>query len=276
MASAERIFQLLDTKSDIVQRDSPAQPGKLNGTLHFNNIEFGYHQDRPILQNIQLKLPAGQTTALVGTTGSGKTTLVNLLLRFYDPQKGNITIDSVDINRFSLHELRSHVGVILQDVLILQDSLLANIILDTQSSRKTVTDVLNRTGMTRFVDKLPKGLDTVIGEGGHELSTGEKQLLAFARVICRNPTILILDEATAAIDTESENILEEALTDSFKGRTSLIIAHRLSTIRRADLIVVMSKGRIVEQGSHDELLEHNGHYKKLVEIDLRDDKPPQD
>ncbi len=237
---------------------------KTAGRLEFDKIRFGYQPDNPILHDVSLTLYPGQTVALVGTTGSGKTTLVNLLLRFYDPQQGSIRIDNTDIATMDLQELRTIVGVILQDVFILQDTLFANIVMDTGciKSRK-FKQILDQTGMNRFVDKLPQGLDTLIGEGGTELSTGEKQLLSFARVLCRNPAILVLDEATAAIDTESENILEQAIADSFKGRTSLVIAHRLSTIRRADHIVVMAHGKIVEQGSHEELLKHNGHYALL-------------
>lgn len=271
MASAERIFQLLDAESRI---DEPTQPVKiksLKGELQFNNVSFSYDKNNPLIDNLSLTLPAGQTIALVGTTGSGKSTLVNLLLRFYDPQKGTITIDDTDIADLELKELRTMVGVIHQDVFILQDTLFANIILDTGCSQKTVEEILQKTGMNRFVSKLPQGLDTLIGEGGQELSTGEKQLLAFARVLCRDPDILILDEATAAIDTESENILEEAISGSFRGRTSLIIAHRLSTIRRAHKIMVMNHGAIVEQGSHDELLKKNGHYGRLVAMDLKND-----
>jgi ATP-binding cassette subfamily B protein len=274
MASAERIFQLLDTKSDIQQLPQPVKLQKTSGRLDFKNIRFGYTPDSPILHNVSLTLYPGQTVALVGTTGSGKSTLVNLLLRFYDPLEGSITIDNKDISTFELRQLRTIVGVILQDVFILQDTLLANIVMDTGSSREKIQAILDQTGMNRFVDKLPSGLDTVIGEGGLELSTGEKQLLSFARVLCRDPAILVLDEATAAIDTESENILEQAIADSFKGRTSLVIAHRLSTIRRADHIVVMAHGKIVEQGDHDELLELNGHYALLVAMDLQNDQIP--
>ncbi len=271
MASAERIFQLLDTKSDINQRSQPERLQKITGRLEFNNIGFGYQPEDPILHNVSLSLYPGQTVALVGTTGSGKTTLVNLLLRFYDPQEGTILIDNADIATLDLKELRTIVGVILQDVFILQDTLFANIVMDTGCSKEKIQAILDQTGMNRFVDKLPLGLDTLIGEGGMELSTGEKQLLSFARVLCRNPAILVLDEATAAIDTESENILEQAIADSFKGRTSLVIAHRLSTIRRADHIVVMAHGKIVEQGSHEELLSHDGHYALLVAMDLQNE-----
>ncbi len=269
MASAERIFQLLDTESRIEESIEPIKMKNLKGELQFNNISFRYEKNNPLLENLSLTLPAGQTIALVGTTGSGKSTLVNLLLRFYDPQKGTITIDGTDIADLELKELRTTVGVIHQDVFILQDTLFANIILDTGCSQQTVTEILQQTGMNRFVDRLPLGLDTLIGEGGQELSTGEKQLLAFARVLCRDPDILILDEATAAIDTESENILEKAISGSFRGRTSLIIAHRLSTIRRAQKIMVMNLGAIIEQGSHDELLKKNGHYARLVAMDLK-------
>lgn len=268
MASAERIFQLLDRESSTVTKKTKNRLVTIKGELKFKNIVFGYTAENQVLNNVSITLRPGQTVALVGTTGSGKTTLVNLLLRFYDPQKGSITIDNIDIATLDLLELRTQVGVILQDVFILQDTLLANIIMDTKVTRKDVEKILSQTGMNRFVQKLPTGLDTVIGEGGMELSTGEKQLLSFARVLCRQPAILVLDEATAAIDTESENILEQAIADSFIGRTSLVIAHRLSTIRRADHIIVMKHGEVIEQGTHDQLLKQNGHYAVLVAMDL--------
>lgn len=269
MASAERIFQLFDTKSTIASPQHPAEKNEVRGELHFKDVCFFYEEENLVLDSINLRIKEGQTVALVGTTGSGKSTLVNLLLRFYEPQQGQITIDGRGISEYALNDLRQMVGVVLQDIFILQDSLFANIVMDTGCSRSQVKEILQQTGVERFVNKLPYGLDTMIGEGGQQLSTGEKQLLAFTRVLCRNPAILVLDEATAAIDTESENILELAIADSFASRTSLVIAHRLSTIRRANSIIVMEKGKIVEHGSHEELLHLDGHYAHLVAMDLK-------
>lgn len=267
MASAERIFQLLDTDSIILDRSRSTLPSPCKGKLEFQEIRFGYTSHEPVIHDLTLTFKPGQTVALVGTTGSGKTTLVNLLLRFYEPQKGKILIDDIDIREISLNELRQTVGVILQDVFILQDTFFNNIVLDTGRSHAEVQKILEYTGMSAFTEKLPAGLETPIGEGGFELSTGQKQLLSFARVLCRDPAILVLDEATAAIDTETENILEQAISTSFEGRTSLVIAHRLSTIRRADHIIVMRNGRIIEQGCHDELMAGGGHYAKLISMD---------
>ena len=269
LASAERIFALLDTKPTIVAPHTPISLAAVSGSIRFEGVRFGYEADSPVIRDLSLFVEAGKTVAIVGSTGSGKTTLINLLLRFYDPDKGRILLDDIAINEVSLDELRQVIGVILQDVFILQDTLLANIVMDTGKSRDQVLQVLDQTGMNRFLELLPDGLDTLIGEGGHELSTGEKQLLSFARVLCRDPKILVLDEATAYIDSVSEDILEQAISDSFAQKTSIIIAHRLSTIRRADHIIVMDQGQIIEQGSHQELLSASGQYKKMIMLDLQ-------
>lgn len=268
LASAERIFATLDTQPSITDPLRPVVPGVITGALHFDRVSFRYEPQQPVLIDCDLTIKPGETVAVVGSTGSGKTTLINLLLRFYEPQQGSIRIDGIPIGDLRLHDLRRMVGVILQDVFILRDTVLANIALDTGCSRDEVEAVLSRTAMTRFVEKLPDGLDTMLGEGGRQLSTGEKQLLSFARVLCRNPSILVLDEATASIDPETEGILEQTVAAGFTGRTSIIIAHRLSTVRRADRIIVMDRGRIVEQGGHEELLKRDSHYARLVALDL--------
>lgn len=267
LASAERIFALLERENSIAEPVNPAAIEKVRGDVEFRHLHFSYKQDEEALSDVSLTIPEGATVALVGTTGSGKSTLINLLVRFYEPQQGEILLGDININRFATRALRRYIGVVLQEVYILQDTLLANIVMDTTVSRKEVEQILEQTAMNRFVNRLPKGLDTIIGEGGHELSTGEKQLLSFARILCRNPQVLILDEATASIDTESEDILEQTIEKAFEGRTSIIIAHRLSTIRRADFIAVMQHGRVIEFGQHQELLEKDGEYTRLVAMD---------
>jgi ATP-binding cassette subfamily B multidrug efflux pump len=270
MASAERIFQLLDTGSSINAPSNPLLPDLINGEILFDQVCFGYREkEEKVLHDINLRINVGETVALVGSTGAGKSTLISLLVRFYDPTGGRILIDGHDLREFAPESLREKIGIVLQDVLIEPDTVLANIALGTGQDRHAVQKILEQTGMDSFVARLPHGLDTRIGEGGLDLSAGEKQLLAFARVLCRNPTVLILDEATASVDTEAENLLEQAINASFSGRTSVVIAHRLSTVRRADRIVVMDRGWIVEQGSHKELMENHGVYADLITMDLQ-------
>jgi len=273
MASAERIFQTLDARS-AMQAPAPEKAAAavaLTGSIEFRGVHFAYQQDQPILTDINLTIASGETVALVGATGAGKSTLISLLVRFYDPVQGQVLIDGRDVRDLPLAALRQRVGIIMQDIFIMPDTVRANMILDQPPDEARLADILSQTGLQPFIDRLPQGLDTRIGEGALNLSLGEKQLLSFVRALYRNPAILVLDEATASIDTESENLLEEAIAAGFRGRTSLVIAHRLSTIRRVDRIIVMDQGRIVEQGSHDELMGRESLYRALVRLDVRMD-----
>jgi len=273
LASAERIFDLLDTNSeedrtpDMIKNEALS----LTGDLCFNTVTFSYLPGQPVLHDISFIVKQGETVAIVGSTGSGKSTLINLMLRFYEPDNGSISLGGYSLADVTKNKLRKEIGVVMQEMLILQDTLLNNIILDTGKEREEVTELLQQTQLSQFVENLPQGLDTIIGEGGQSMSTGEKQLLAIARVLCRNPSLLVLDEASSAIDSKTEKLLEQPLEHCFKGKTVLIIAHRLSTVQRADRIIVLDKGRIIEQGSHHELIEQNGSYSKLVALDFEPD-----
>jgi ATP-binding cassette subfamily B protein len=271
MASAERIFQTLDTQPAIRLESDPRgerSPSVIEpGRIEFEGINFAYQADQPILTDINLSIAPGETIALVGSTGAGKSTLISLLVRFYDPVAGSVRVDGVDVRQLPLEALRQRVGIIMQDIFILPDTVRANIILDQVDDPERLEEILTRTGLRSFIDRLPQGVETRIGEGALNLSLGEKQLLSFVRALYRDPAILVLDEATASIDTESENMLEQAISAGFQGRTSLVIAHRLSTIRRVDRIVVMDHGRIVEQGSHEELMGRESLYRALVRLD---------
>jgi ATP-binding cassette subfamily B protein len=271
MASAERIFQTLDTRSAIrvagQNREGALVPAEARGQIEFCGVHFAYQPDQPILTDINLKISPGETIALVGSTGAGKSTLISLLVRFYDPVEGSVLVDGIDVRQQPLEDLRQRVGIIMQDIFILPDTVRTNILLDQADDSARLEQILTDTGLQSFIDRLPQGLETRIGEGALNLSLGEKQLLSFVRALYRNPAILVLDEATASIDTESENMLEQAIAAGFQGRTSLVIAHRLSTIRRVDRIVVMEHGRIVEQGSHEELMGRESLYRALVRLD---------
>uniref|UniRef100_UPI0040571D1E ABC transporter ATP-binding protein n=1 Tax=Candidatus Electronema sp. TaxID=2698783 RepID=UPI0040571D1E len=284
LASAERLFELLDISGRIIEPTEPLDGGRIRGEIRFEGVSFAYQEEdrngagreqgRTVLHDVDLHIRAGETLAVTGPTGAGKTTLVSLLVRFYDPAAGRILLDGHDLREFAPQTLRRKIGLVLQDPLIEPDTVLANIRQDVRLSRSEVYQLLIRTGLEAFIARMPQGLDTRIGEGGLDLSAGEKQLLAFARVLCRDPAVLILDEATSSVDSESERLLEQAVRSGFAGRTVLLIAHRLSTVRRADRIAVFAQGRLAELGSHEELLARQGLYAGLAASDRQDGGGP--
>lgn len=269
MASAERIFAVLDTEAEV--RD-PAHPRSLptpvRGEIELRNVVFGYHPNEPVLRGINLHIPAGQSVAIVGATGAGKSSLVGLLARFYDVQEGSITLDGIDIRELKQAELRRHIAAVPQDPVCFSGTIASNIRLHNDAiSDEQVRAAAEMVGAHRFIERLPGGYNHEVRERGANLSIGQRQLLAFARVIAFNPEVLlILDEATSSVDTETEALIQTALTRLMRGRTSIIIAHRLSTIRHVDRIVVLHKGRVVEDGTHDELLARRGYYYRLYQL----------
>lgn len=265
MASSERIFEYLDEQPLIHNKKNAYKFDRMDGHITFDNVQFSYDDERIALQDISLNIKAGETVALVGHTGSGKSTIANLISRFYDPTKGSVKIDGHDLRDTDLRSMRSHISVVLQETFIFSGSIMENI----RFGRPTATDeeVINAAkvvGAHDFIQRLPYGYDTEVEERGSILSAGERQLLSFARALLANPTILILDEATASIDTETEVKIQQALKRLLKGRTAIIIAHRLSTIREADQIYVLENGHILENGNHQQLMDQRGEYFRLV------------
>ncbi|MBT4136704.1 MAG: ABC transporter ATP-binding protein, partial [Candidatus Latescibacteria bacterium] len=265
--SVERIFEVLDTEPEIVERPNAQALAKVQGHVHFRNVHFSYVPGEPVLQGVDLEVPAGSTVALVGHTGCGKTTLTSLLMRFYDVTEGAIEVDGVDIRDVTLRSLRRNIGAVLQESILFHTSIYENLKYgDRQAKPMQVIEAARAAEVNDFVLDQEDGYDTVVGEGGIVLSVGEKQRLAIARAILTQPGIMILDEATSSLDSRSEALIQKALTRVMQGRTSFIIAHRLATIVNADMIVVMDKGKIKEVGSHEELLAlPNGDYRQLYE-----------
>lgn len=263
---AERIFEILDIDEHIQQTGSRTDID-FNSTISFSDVSFAYNKEEYVLKNVNLSINPGEIIAFVGATGAGKTTIVNLLGRFYEYQKGEIKIGEIELSQINLMYLRKHIAIVLQDVFLFSDSVHNNITLgDKKFSRDEVIQAAKAVGAHDFIMKLPSNYDYKIGERGGVLSTGQKQLLAFIRAYIFNPHILILDEATSSVDSESEEMIQKATEKLTDGRTSIIIAHRLSTIQKANKIVVLEKGEIVEMGSHNQLLKKDGYYKKLHEM----------
>ena len=276
MASGERIFQALDWDEIIHEPAEPVTlPDRLNGELTFKNLNFGYDADVQVLHDVSFSIPPGEKLAIVGPTGSGKSTLIRLLGRFYDFADGQIFLDGIDLNRIHTHDLRRRIGVVLQDFHIFSGTIYDNIALgDSKITPEQVQQAAERVNAHGFISALPKGYDTQLSERGQNLSQGQRQLLAFARVLAADPEILVLDEATASIDTETELLIQDALRQLTAGRTSILIAHRLQTVQEADRVLVLHNGEVAEIGTHDELIAHEGIYHTLHSLQFQADSPP--
>jgi subfamily B ATP-binding cassette protein MsbA len=268
-AASERVFELLALKNSVPEPAQPKTLHALHADIEFQNLDFNYGE-KPVLHNINLTVKAGQLVALVGASGSGKTTLTNLLLRFYDPVRGAIKIGGVDLREVSTRDLRNQIAVVAQENILFNDTIRRNIELGRLGAKDAeIIAAAKHAYAYDFIAQKPEGFDAVIGEKGVSLSGGQRQRLAIARAVLKNAPILVLDEALSALDSESERIVQNALDELMKGRTTICIAHRLSTIFHADVIVVLDQGRIVEMGRHDELIKRGGIYQKLYELQFR-------
>jgi ATP-binding cassette subfamily B protein len=267
MTAAERVFQLLDTPAEVERGTAVAGPAARSGGIEFEDAWFAYKGDDWVLRGVRLRIEPGETVAFVGATGAGKTTIVRLLNRFYDLRRGRILLDGLDVREWDLEALRRRIGLVFQDVFLFSGTVADNITLGRADiSRERVVEAARRVNAHGFISRLPRGYDEPLRERGNNLSTGQRQLIAFARALAFDPEVLVLDEATANVDTETEVLIQEALDELFRGRTSLVIAHRLSTIERADRIVVLHHGQVRETGTHAELLAARGLYSRLYQL----------
>ena len=266
VASAERVFEFIDSQPDIVETPGATELPPMTQGIQFDGLSFAYTPDNPVLRDISVDVKVGETVALVGPSGSGKSTFIKLLPRFYDAQKGGIRIDGTDIRDVTLQSLRAQISLVTQDMILFAESVRENIAAGrTDYTQAQIEQAARAANAAEFIEKLPQGYDTCLAEAGTTLSGGQRQRLAIARAFIKDPRILILDEATSSLDSESERLIQDALDHFLKGRTAFIIAHRLSTVQRADRILVIEKGSIVEQGSHQELLAMDGVYRRLYE-----------
>lgn len=273
MTSAERVFQLIDTDESLPEAKNP-KPLAMKGVVEFRNVWFAYNDEDWILKNVSFTVPQGKKIAIVGATGSGKSTIINLLFRFYDIQKGDVFVDGINVQDVNLKDLRSNIGLVLQDVFLFSGNIIDNIRLShPELTREQVIEAAKAVQAHPFIEKLPGGYDAEVKERGSTLSVGQRQLLSFARALAIDPQILILDEATSSVDSETEMLIQQALDTLLEGRTSIIVAHRLSTIQKADTILVLHKGEIVEQGNHQELLAQQGVYHRLYQLQYKETQP---
>jgi len=269
MASTRRAMALLDTPLILEPGDVRLPVSNVKGEVVFEDITFAYAERLPVVKNLTLKVPAGQTIAIVGSTGSGKSTLVKLLLRLYEVSEGRITLDGIDVRELNPHDLRQAVGLVSQDVFLFHGTVAENITYGSfHAAREDVVRAAQIAEAHEFIEQLPQGYDTIVGERGQKLSGGQRQRLAIARAILKNPPILVLDEATSAVDNETEAAIQRSLEKITQERTTIAIAHRLSTVRNADRIYVMETGQLVEWGTHEELLDRNGLYASLWRVQM--------
>jgi ATP-binding cassette subfamily B protein len=264
IVSADRVLKLLEDTHEVMQ-EGDYSPQKVEGNISFENVSFAYVDENYVLKNISFEVKAGQTVALVGATGAGKTSVINLLNRFYEINSGTIKLDDIPIENYKLEVLRGNIGIVLQDVFLFCDTIYNNITLgNTSITKEQVIKATEMVGAMKFIEQLPQGFDYVVMERGATLSVGQRQLISFIRALVYNPTVLVLDEATSSVDTETEEVLQNAINLMMKDRTSIVIAHRLSTIKKANQILVFDKGEIKEKGTHDELIALNGFYAQLI------------
>lgn len=266
MVGAERVFKVLDT-DETTDNPGTYAPAKMNGAISFRGVWFAYKEDQYVLKDLSFEVKAGQTVALVGATGAGKSSTINILNRFYDIQKGEIEVDGVDIHKYELNFLRQNIATVLQDVFLFSDTIFNNITLNNPAiTMHDVVDAAKKVGAHDFIERLPGGYQYNVMERGATLSAGQAQLISFIRALVYNPSILVLDEATSSVDTETELLIQHAIDNLMNGRTAIVIAHRLSTIQKADQIIVLDKGEIKEKGTHQELLKIDGYYKRLYDL----------
>ena len=270
IASAERMYSLIDAVPEVVNRDGAVDPGRVTGALAFEHVDFYYEADKPVLTDFTLHVKPGETIALVGPTGGGKSTIVNLLCRFYEPRNGTIKIAGRDYTELTLQGIQSRIGVVLQTPHLFSGTVRENIRYGRLDATDEAVEAASKlAGAHDFILTLPKGYEENVGEGGNLLSTGQKQLISLARAVLAEPEIFIMDEATSSVDTLTEALIQRGMEHLMEGRTSFVIAHRLSTIRRADRILVIENGRIAEMGTHAELLKREGHYYRLYTQQFR-------